>query len=116
MFAAMNETWGIVREKSIPNGGINYIVYTNADHVFAGLEITGSLDLSCGLEQVDLIIPRTLYYRHVGAYDLLGGTYAAMNAEMTAKGLAATGLSLEIYGHWSEDTSKLVTELLIGIK
>ncbi len=116
MFAAMDETWGIVRGNSIPNAGLNHIVYTNAHHVFAGLEIVGSIDTSWGLEQVDLVIPRYIYYRHVGAYDLLGQAYSSVNAEIAAKGLVTTGLSLEIYGHWSEDPAKLVTELLIGLK
>ncbi len=116
MFAAMDETWGIVRANSIPNAGLNHIVYTNTHRVFAGLEIVGSVDTSWGLEQVDLVMPRYLYYRHVGAYDLLGQAYATMNAEIAAKGLARTGLSVEIYGHWSEDLAKLVTELLIGVK
>ena len=116
MFAAMDETWGIVRGNSIPNAGLNHIVYTNARHVFAGLEIIGDVDTSWGLEQVDLVIPRYIYYRHVGAYDLLGQAYSSVNAEIAAKGLETTGLSLEIYGHWSEDSAKLVTELLIGLK
>ena len=47
MFAAMDETWGIVRGNSIPNAGLNHIVYTSAQHVFAGLEIVGSVDTSC---------------------------------------------------------------------
>ena len=116
MFAAMDETWGIVRGNSIPNAGMNHIVYTHAQHVFAGLEIVGSVDPSWGLEQVDLLIPRYIYYRHVGAYDLLGQAYSCVNAEIAAKELVTTGLSLEIYGHWSEDSAKLVTELLIGLK
>ena len=116
MFAAMDETWEIVRGNSIPNAGLNHIVYTNAQHVFAGLEIVGSVDTSWGLEQVSLVIPRYIYYRHVGAYDLLGQAYSSVNAEIASKGLVTTGLSLEIYGHWSEDPAKLVVELLIGLK
>ena len=116
MSAAMDETWGIVRGNAIPNAGLNHIVYTNAHHVFAGLEIVGDVDASWGLEQVDLVIPRYIYYRHVGAYDLFGQAYASVNAEIAAKGLETTGLSLESYGHWSQDSTKLVTELLIGLK
>jgi hypothetical protein len=116
MFAAMDETWGIVRSNSIPNAGMNHIVYSNAGQVFAGVEISGDVDLSWGLEQVDLVIPRYIYYRHVGAYNLLGQAYAAVDAEIAARGLVPSGLSLEIYGHWSEDPAKLVTELLIGLK
>jgi len=116
MFAAMDETWKIVRGNSIPNAGLNHIIYTHAHQVFAGVEIEGSVDASWGLEQVDLVIPRYIYYRHVGAYDLLGEAYSRVNAEIATKGLAVTGLSLEIYGHWSEDSAKLVTELLIGLQ
>lgn len=116
MFAAMDETWKIVRGNSIPNGGMNHVVYTNGQRVFAGVEIEGSVDPSWGLEQVDLLIPRCVYYCHVGAYDLLGRAYAGVDEEIAARGLGTTGLSLEIYGHWNEDPAKLVTELLIGIK
>jgi hypothetical protein len=116
MFAAMDETWGIMRGNSIPHGGLNHIVYTGAKHVFAGLEISGGVDPSWGLEQVDLVLPRYLYYRHSGAYDLLGQAYALANAEIAARVLVTSGLSLEIYGHWNEDSAKLVTELLIGLK
>jgi hypothetical protein len=116
MFAAMDELWGIVRGNSIPNAGLNHIVYTNAHQVFAGLEITGNVDPAWGLEPLDLVIPRYIYYRHGGAYDLLGQAYANVDAEIAAKGLVTTGLSLEIYGHWSEDPAQLITELLIGIQ
>jgi hypothetical protein len=116
MFAAMDETWGIVRANSIPNAGLNHVVYSNAHYVFAGLEIVGSVDASWGLEQVDLVMPRYVYYRHVGAYDLLRQAYASVNAEIAAQGLVTTGTSLEIYGHWTEDSAKLVTELLVGLK
>ncbi len=64
---------------------------------------------------VHLEIPRHIYYRRVGAYDLLGQAYSAVNAEIAARGLVPTGLSLEIYERWNDDTAKLVTELLIGL-
>ncbi len=116
MFAAMNETWEIVRSNSIPNAGLNHILYTQAQQVFAGLEITSRIEPAWGLEQVDLALPRYIYYRHTGAYDLLGQAYARVAAEITARGLATSGMSLEIYGHWNEDPAQLVTELLIGLK
>jgi hypothetical protein len=68
------------------------------------------------LEQVDLFIPRYVYYRHVGPYDLLGQAYSSMNAEIAAKGLVTSGLSLEIYGHHSPDPAQSVVELFIGLR
>jgi effector-binding domain-containing protein len=68
------------------------------------------------LENQKPVIPRYIYYRHVGPYDLLGQAYSSVNAEIASKVLATTGLSLEIYGHWSKDPAKLVVELLIGLK
>jgi hypothetical protein len=116
MFAAMDETWGIVRGRAVPNAGLNHIIYTNARQVFAGLEISVTVDPSWGLERVDLVIPRYLYYRHVGPYDLLAGVYRRIDAEIDVKGLTRTGQSLEIYGHWNDNPSELVTEILIGLK
>jgi effector-binding domain-containing protein len=115
MFAAMDETWAIVREHSISNEGMNHVVYTGGQQVFAGVQIEGSWEPSWGLEQVDLVLPRYLYYRHVGTYDLLGEAYSQIDEAIDAKGLERTGLSLEIYGHWDDNPAKLVTEILIGI-
>jgi effector-binding domain-containing protein len=116
MFAAMDETWKIVRENAIPNAGLNHILYTNAHQVFAGVEISATVNPSWGLERVDLLIPTCLYCRHVGPYDLLPAVYKQIAAEIDSQGLASSGLSLEIYGHWDEDPAKLITEILIGLK
>ena len=116
MFAAMDETWEIVRRNAIPNAGLNHILYSHAQRVFAGVEITATVDPAWGLEIVEQLLPYYLYYRHVGPYELLPVVYNQIDAEITARGLTRSGQSLEIYGHWHEDPAKLVTEILIGLK
>jgi effector-binding domain-containing protein len=53
---------------------------------------------------------------HVGPYDRLGEAHAAVHAWCTAHGRAFAGLSWEIYGDWSEDPAKLVTEVQYLLK
>jgi hypothetical protein len=40
-------------------------------------------------------------------------TYDALHAEVKAKGLKLTPLSLEIYGDWSDDPAKVRTDLYL---
>jgi predicted transcriptional regulator YdeE len=116
MFAAMDSLWGILRAHAIPNAGINHILYNGAASVFAGVELESPPDLSLGLQHIDVQIPRYAYYRHVGPYDQLGDVYRSVHEQIAALRLALGPLSLEIYGHWDADPSKLVTEILITLK
>ena len=53
------------------------------------------------------------YYKHVGPYERLGEAYAAIKREIADLGLAQNGDYVEKYGHWTEDSSKLETEISI---
>jgi effector-binding domain-containing protein len=116
MFAAMDEMWAIVRQHSLSTDGINHIVYTGSRQVFAGVEIQSPISADWGLAEMNLKIPRYAYYRHVGAYDLLGEAYRTIQRDLDARGLKTTELSLEIYGHWNENPAKLVTEIIHALE
>jgi effector-binding domain-containing protein len=55
------------------------------------------------------------YYKHVGPYERLGDAYATINKEIAARGLTSSGLSVERYGDWTPDASKLETEIFVGL-
>ena len=116
MFAAMDETWGIVRQNKIANGGLNHVLYTSNRSVFAGLEIEPPILAVWGLAEMRVSFPRYAYCRHAGSYDLLGEAYQFITKEIAARGLATSAMSMEIYGHWNEDAAKLVTEILVALE
>jgi effector-binding domain-containing protein len=49
---------------------------------------------------------------HVGSYDGLGAAYEAIHSWRAATGRALGGCSWEIYGDWTNDTTKLETQVV----
>jgi len=49
---------------------------------------------------------------HVGSYDKLAAAYDAIYSWRTATGRAFAGCSWEIYGDWTDDTTKLETHII----
>ena len=56
---------------------------------------------------------RVITAAHWGDYSKMKSTYDALYAEVQAKGLKLTPLSLEVYGDWSEDPAKVRTDLYL---
>lgn len=69
-----------------------------------------------GLEQKSLSLPKYAYYKHAGPYNLIKQTGQAMNDELKKKGFETDLPYIEIYGHWTNDETKLETELLMCLK
>ena len=51
-----------------------------------------------------------------GSYDKLAAAYDAIHSWRTASGRAFAGCSWEIYGDWTEDTTKLETHIVYLLK
>jgi effector-binding domain-containing protein len=49
---------------------------------------------------------------HVGSYDKLGAAHGAIHSWRAATGRAFGGYSWEIYGDWTDDTTKLETDVV----
>ncbi len=49
---------------------------------------------------------------HVGSYDKLAAAYDAIHSWRAATGRAFGGRSWEIYGDWTDDTTKLETQVV----
>jgi effector-binding domain-containing protein len=68
------------------------------------------------LEPKIINLSKYVYYKHVGPYSGIGEAGAKVKEELTCRGLQ-TGLPyIEIYGHWTEDETKLETELIWYLK
>jgi effector-binding domain-containing protein len=115
-FRLMDKMWQTVKTKELKNKGINIWVYEPNEKVFAGVELYDSSNRDTGLEHKAVDLPRYAYYKHVGPYSLLKKAGQNMIAELKTQGFDTILPYIEIYGHWTNDETKLETELLMCLK
>jgi effector-binding domain-containing protein len=115
-FRLMDKMWQTVKTKELKNKGINIWVYEPNEKVFAGVELYDSSNRDTGLEHKAVDLPRYAYYKHVGPYSLLKKAGQNMIAELKIQGFDTILPYIEIYGHWTNDETKLETELLMCLK
>jgi hypothetical protein len=115
IIALLDRVWPVVKGGSIPNKGINWAVYEEGGGLFAGIE-AGVTDASAlGLELRTIRLARYAEWKHVGPYSRLGESYDALKNELDAMGLRPGRPLVEVYGHWTEDESKLETTILMTV-
>lgn len=112
----MDRMWNEVRTLNLPNTGLNVWVYEEANHMFAGVELTAPPPPESSLEQKIITLPRYAYHKHLGPFDAITSTYAAARDELKKVGIQPILPYLEIYGHHHDDPAQQETELLWSIK
>ena len=115
-FKLMDKMWQIVRSKKIANKGKNIWIYAHDNLVFAGVELDDVPNPDIVLEHKSLQLLKYAYYKHIGAYNLIKQVGQAMNGEIKKRGFEVSLPYVEIYGHWTNDESKLETELIMCLK
>lgn len=115
-FGLMDKMWKVIRAKELKNKGLNIWVYEPNEKIFAGVELVDKTSNGTGLEQKNIHLVKYAWYKHVGAYSLIKQAGQDMINELKKKGLETTHPYVEIYGHWTNDESKLETELLMSLK
>ena len=111
----LNTVWSRLREMDVVQNGINMVVYDPDGTVFAGVEVSEADAKRCGLESRKVKLGRYGYFKHVGPYSKLQETCVRMAEELSTMGHPPTQPIVEIYGHWTDDESKLETEILHSI-
>ncbi|MFD1673947.1 GyrI-like domain-containing protein [Alicyclobacillus fodiniaquatilis] len=114
MFELMDRLWTEVRAKQLAHLGINHVVYDCGDVVFSGVELSGEPETI--LEKRQVTLQKYAYWKHIGPYSELGNVYDGISATLKEMGLTPTCPSMEIYGDWTEDESKLETEIYMSIE
>jgi len=114
-FKLMGKIWQTVQSNNLKNKGHNIWVYETEEKVFAGVELYDSPDQHTGLEHKVVDIPNYAYYKHIGPYNLIKQAGQNMIVELKKKGFEESFPYVEIYGHWTNDETKLETELLMSI-
>ena len=115
-FKLMDKMWQIVKSNRLGNKGKNIWIYEQNNAVFAGVELDGIPTPDITLEHKRLSFTKYAYFKHIGPYDLIKQVGQAMNIEIRNRGFEVTLPYVEIYGHWTNDQSKLETELLMCLK
>src|SRR3978361_452518 len=111
-FKLMNKMWETVRANALKNKGTNVWVYESNGKMFAGVELEATPENDMGLELKQISMAKYAYYKHMGPYSALTGAYSKMRAFLAENNFKTSYPSLEIYGHWNQDESKLETEIL----
>lgn len=112
----MDALWKDVEAEGLPHKGINHWIYDDEDSLFVGVELEAAPGAETALECKEVELPRYAYWKHVGSYAKLADVHAAMHQELRDRGISACRPSLEIYGHWNDDETRLETEVLIGVE
>jgi predicted transcriptional regulator YdeE len=115
-FKLMDKMWQVVKSKNLQNKGLNIWVYEPDQRIFAGVELNDISNPDTGLEEKNMILLKYAYYKHIGAYNMIQQAGQRMTAELKNSGYETTLPYIEIYGHWTNDETKLETELLMCLK
>jgi effector-binding domain-containing protein len=115
-FKLMDRMWKIVKGNNLENKGLNIWVYEQNEMLFAGVELNDIPAENTGLEQKTITLPKYAYYKHIGPYSLIKQSGQNMRDEIKSMGLETSLPYIEIYGHWTNDETKLETELLMCLK
>ena len=115
-FKLMDKMWQIVKAKNLNNKGLNIWVYGQDDTVFAGVELNDIPAKDTGLENKNITLLKYAYYKHIGPYHLIKQAGQNMTAELQRQGYKTILPYIEIYGHWTNDETKLETELLMCLQ
>lgn len=116
VFKLMDKMWQAVKANNLKNKGLNIWVYEQHEKVFAGVELSDFPGHSTGLEQKNITLTKYAYYKHIGPYNLIKQAAQNMRQELNNNGFETTLPYIEMYGHWTNDETKLETELLINLK
>lgn len=117
--ALLGRVWPVIKSNSIPNDGINRVVYDEECTVFAGVVLdrgAEEIPAASGLDRKTVRLTRYAVWKHVGPYHLLSATCARMIKNLEARGLQTGWPMVEVYGHWTSDESKLETETFVALR
>ena len=114
-FALMDKMWPVVKSQGLKHKGLNIWIYESNERVFAGVELEDPTIKDTGLEQKTILLTKYAYYKHIGPYNRLKQAGDNMQNELRSMGLKPRLPYIEIYGHWTNDETKLETELLMAV-
>jgi effector-binding domain-containing protein len=112
---ALDELWGALRPAGVQTGH-NLIIYRDAGGGQFDMDIGVQVAPGTALDHATIQLSstpsgRTAHTLHRGPYDGLPAAYDAIRAWAQTQGLTLSGTAWEIYGDWTDDQSKLETDV-----
>lgn len=115
IIALLDTVWPRIRENNVVQNGINIVVYDPDGTIFAGVELSESEAQRIGLASKRVTLPQYGYCKHSGPYSQIFQTCKVLDEELKQEGFKPRLPMVEIYGHWTQDESKLETEILKAV-
>ena len=116
---ALDLVWEFLRQhEGLRTSGHNCFLYHLSDQRGAPMDIDFGVQVVRPFESEGEIIctetpaGEVAMTTHVGSYDKLAGAYDAIHSWRAATGRAFGAYSWEIYGDWTDDTTKLETQVV----
>jgi effector-binding domain-containing protein len=116
IFELLDRVWEEVRNKKLSHTGISHVVYEVSHHMFAGIELISPPEGDCSLEVKMISFQKYVYCKHIGPYSKLDATYQKIRSLVETSDDELELPLIEVYGHWTEDESKLETEIFHNLK
>ncbi len=115
---ALDQVWAFLgKHKGLRTDGHNVFLYHHVDRPEAGMpidfgvEVTRPFDPQGDVRCVETPAGEAAVVVHQGTYGGLPKAHAALHAWCAANARKIGACSLEVYGDWSEDPSKLETTI-----
>ena len=112
----MDTMWSEIQDHGVRSYGLNHWVYLPENQLFTGVELKEPSNDLGTLELIEVVLPKFLRHVHVGPYSDLPKVWDKLLTQVEHQGEIRVNPSVEIYGHWNEDPSRLGTTILIGLE
>lgn len=116
---ALDLVWEFLRrQEGLRTDGHNCFLYHHPAHRDEAMDIDFGVQVVRRFEGEGEVIStetpagEVAMTTHVGSYDKLGAAHDAIHAWRAASGRTFAGYSWEIYGDWTDDATKLETEVI----
>jgi effector-binding domain-containing protein len=116
--SALDLVWAFLgRHKGLRTDGHNVFLYNHVERpedgmpIDFGVEVTGRFEPEGEVRCIETPAGEAAVVVHLGPYGGLAKAHAALHAWCAANGRAIGAASLEVYGDWSDDPSKLETTI-----
>jgi len=110
----LGEVWDFLKTAPVEKKGHNVAVYRDPQakdiEVECGVQVSGPFADSGRVRRSETPAGKAAHATHLGPYNEMGKAYDAIKAFCEKHGLAA-GVHWEVYGDWSDDPTKLQTDV-----
>jgi len=118
LIGGLNVVWPVIRARGVVFGKNVAAYRAQSDEMvelLCGVEIADRFEDGGEVVCVETPGGTAVFATHVGPYRRLPETYGAIARWMRERGYRAAGGSMEVYGHWEADESRLRTEVYVFV-